>query len=149
MSSLDQQLTALEDLDIQDLRQRWREFYPGEAPGLMSRELLRLAIGYKLQEQVLGGLGRRAQLALTAFKTGSKMGRASITPAPKSGTKFIREWQGAVHEVLTLEDGRFAYRGKTYKSLTLIARLITGTHQSGPRFFGLRKPGDAKVADHG
>ena len=149
MSSLDQQLTALEDLDIAALRQRWREFYPSQATGLMSRELLRLAIGYKLQEQVLGGLGRLTQLGLTAFKTGSKGGRVSVTSVPKSGTKFIREWQGTVHEVLTLEDGRFAYRGKTYKSLTLIAKLITGTHQSGPRFFGLRKSGDAKVPDHG
>jgi hypothetical protein len=145
MSSLDQQLTALEDLDIEDLRQRWREFYPGEAPGLMSRELLRLAIGYKLQEQMYGGLSRRTLLGLAAFKTGSKAGRTSVTPLPKSGTKFIREWRGSVHEVLTLEDGKFAYRGKTYKNLTLIARFITGTHQSGPRFFGLRKPGDAKV----
>lgn len=145
MSSLDQQLTALEDLDIAALRQRWRAFYPNEAPGLMSRELLRLAVGYKLQEQVFGGLGRRTQLGLAAFKTGSKAGRAITAQVPKSGTKFIREWQGTVHEVLTLEDGKFAYRGKTYKSLTLIARFITGTHQSGPRFFGLRKPGDAKV----
>ena len=63
MSSLDQQLTALDNLDIAALRQRWCDFYPGEAPGLMSRELLRLAIGYKLQEQLFGGLGRRTQLA--------------------------------------------------------------------------------------
>ena len=149
MSSPDQQLAALENLDIAALRQRWRDLYPGQAPGLMSRELLRLAIGYKLQEQVFGGLGRRTQLGLAAFKGGSKAGRTSITPVPKSGTKFIREWQGTVHEVLTLEDGQFAHRGKTYKSLTLIAKLITGTHQSGPRFFGLRKPGDAKAQDHG
>ncbi|MBI2254768.1 MAG: DUF2924 domain-containing protein [Proteobacteria bacterium] len=149
MSSLEQQLTALEDLDIEDLRQRWREFYPGQAPGLMSLELLRLAIGYKLQEQVFGGLGRRTQLGLAAFKSGSKTGRTSATPLPKSGTKFIREWQGTVHEVLTLENGQFAYRGKTFKSLTLIAKLITGTHQSGPRFFGLRKPGSSKAQEHG
>ena len=149
MSSLEQQLTALEDLDLAALRQRWREFYPNEAPGLMSRELLRLAIGYKLQEQVFGGLGRLTQLGLAVFKSGSKAGRTSASPVPKSGTKFIREWQGTVHEVLTLEDGGFAYRGKTYKSLTLIAKLITGTHQSGPRFFGLRKSGDAKVPNHG
>lgn len=115
----------------------------------MSRELLRLAIGYKLQEQVFGGLSRRTQLGLAAFKTGTKAGRASTAQVPKSGTKFIREWQGTVHEVLTLEDGKFAYRGKTYKSLTLIAKLITGTHQSGPRFFGLRKPANTKVPDHG
>ena len=149
MSSLEQQLTVLEDLDIATLRQRWREFYHSQAPGLMSRELLRLAIGYRLQEQVFGGLGRRTQLGLAAFGRGSPADRVSSTPVPKSGTKFIREWQGAVHEVLTLEDGQFAYRGKTYKSLTLIAKLITGTHQSGPRFFGLRKPSDAKVQGHG
>jgi hypothetical protein len=145
MSSLDQQLAALEDLDIAALRQRWRQFYPGKAPGLMSRELLRLAIGYKLQEQVLGGRSRRTPHGRNASKNGSKAVRTSVTPVPKSGIKFIREWQGTVHEVLTLEDGKFAYRGKTYKSLTLIAKLITGAHQSGPRFFGLRKPGDAKV----
>ena len=75
--------------------------------------------------------------------------QTSVTPVPKSGTKFIREWQGTVHEVLTLENGQFAYRGKTHKSLTLIAKLITGTHQSGPRFFGLRKSSDIKMADHG
>jgi hypothetical protein len=149
MSSIDQQLATLETMDISALRQRWREFYPNQAPGLMSCELLRLAIGYKLQEQVFGGLSRRTQLGLAAFKTGSKPGRMSTTPLPKSGTKFIREWQGTVHEVLTLEDGRFAYRGKTYTSLTLIAKLITGTHQSGPRFFGLRKSSDIKMADHG
>lgn len=149
MSSLDQQLAALEDLDIAALRQKWREFYPGQAPGLMSRELLRLAIGYKLQEQVFGGLSRRTQLGLAAFAAGPKAARVRTASIPKSGTKFIREWRGTVHEVLTLEDGQFAYRGKIYKSLTVIAKLITGTHQSGPRFFGLRKSGDAKLLDHG
>ena len=67
-------------------------------------------------------------------------------PPPKSGTKLIREWRGKVHEVLTLEDGQFAYSGKTYRSLTTIARHITDTHQSGPKFFGLK---DARISADG
>ena len=57
----------------------------------------------------------------------------------KSGTRFVREWQGETHEVLAIESEAFAYRGKIFRSLTVIARAITGTHQSGPRFFGLRR----------
>lgn len=65
----------------------------------------------------------------------------------KPGTKLVREWQGKVHEVLALEDGQFAYGGKTYPSLTVIAREITGTHQSGPRFFGLKPNANAASAN--
>ena len=71
---------------------------------------------------------------------------SNLVPAPRSGTKLIREWQGMVHEVLALEDGQFAYGGKTYRSLTMIARQITGTNQSGPRFFGLKPSASSSVA---
>jgi hypothetical protein len=60
------------------------------------------------------------------------------SPVFKPGTKLIREWQGKIHEVLALEDGQFAWAGKTCRSLTVIARQITGAHWSGPRFFGLK-----------
>ena len=116
----------------------------------MSRELLRMAVGYKIQEEVSGGLSRRALLQLSTMKMVSGTRRLSdisnLVPAPRSGTKLIREWQGKVHEVLTLEDGQFAYGGKTFRSLTMIARQITGTHQSGPRFFGLKSSASIVMA---
>ena len=135
-------LAALEVLGLDKLREAWRQHYRSEAPVSMSRELLMRAIGYKMQEAVFGGLSRRTLLQLSSSKLLSAANSGShskaTTPPPKSGTKLIREWRGKVHEVLTLDDGQFAYAGKTYRSLTTIARHITDTHQSGPKFFGLK-----------
>ena len=105
----------------------------------MSPQLLRLAIAYKIQEEARGGLSKSAKLRLKSLTSGSRSSAVELrlVGATKSGTRFIREWQGQAHEVLALDDGMFAYDGKTYRSLTTIAKQITGTHQSGPRFFGL------------
>ena len=114
-----------------------------ERQDLMDLALQR-AIGYKIQEKALGGLNRQTQLRLSTLKSASGRGKASTaersSPKLKSGTKLLREWQGKVHEVLALDDGLFAYAGKTYRSLTTIARQVTGVHQSGPKFFGLKIP---------
>jgi hypothetical protein len=145
MSALAEDLAALADVDLGQLREAWRQHYRSNAPVSMSRELLMRAVGYKMQEAVLGGLDRRTLLRLSSSKLGDSNTRVT-TPPPKSGTKLIREWRGKVHEVLTLEDGQFAYAGKTYRSLTTIARHITDTHQSGPKFFGLK---DARMSADG
>ena len=135
---------CLASLNLHQLREEWAKYYRSAAPSTMSPELLQRAIGYKLQEEALGGLNRWTQLRLSYLKTASGKGKASArertAPALKSGTKLLREWQGKVHEVLALDDGRFAYAGKTYRSLTTIARQVTGVHQSGPKFFGLKMP---------
>ena len=153
MSALGIKLRKLVNLQLPDVRETWLQYYGTAAPASMSRELLRLAVGYKMQEEVSGGLSRRALLQLSTMKTvsgtGSLTNVSSLVPAPRSGTKLIREWQGKVHEVLALEDGQFAYGGKTYRSLTIIARHITGTHQSGPRFFGLKSSASIDMAGSG
>ena len=141
MSELATNLGELEDLDLHGLREKWQQHYGTEPPPSMSRELLQRAVGYKMQEEVFGGLSRRTLLQLSTLKTAGTKSLSNVrsaAPAPKSGTKLIREWQGKVHEVLALEDGQFAYGGKIYRSLTTVARQITGTHQSGPRFFGIQ-----------
>ena len=153
MSALAVKLQKLVNLELPDLREEWQHYFDRKAPASMSRELLRLAVGYKMQEEMSGGLSRRTLLQLSTMKTvsGTK-GLSDVSgrvPAPRSGTKLIREWQGKVHEVLTLEDGQFAYGGKTYRSLTMIARQITGTHQSGPRFFGLKSSASIDMAGSG
>lgn len=139
--ALAEQLAALDQLGLPDLRALWQQHQGTTAP-VMSKELMRLAIGYRMQEEVQGGLSRRAQLQLGSLSRscGKRHGpeRSNPTPLPKAGTRFLREWQGKVHEVLALEDGRFAYHGQTYRSLSVIAREITGVPWSGPRFFGLK-----------
>jgi hypothetical protein len=135
-------LKDLEYLGLADLRRTWQQYYEMAPPASMSKQLLRLAIGYKMQEEVSGGLSRRVLLQLSSLALApadKRLAKGSRhRPAPKPGTKLVREWQGKVHEVLALEGGQFACGGKTYPSLTVIARQITGTHQSGPRFFGLK-----------
>ena len=137
-------LDALTSLNLRQLREEWKIHYRSEAPSAMSPELLKRAIGFKIQEKALGGLNRRTQLRLSSLKSALGRGKAPTversSPKLKSGTKLLREWQGKVHEVLALDDGRFAYAGKTYRSLTTIARQVTGVHQSGPKFFGLKMP---------
>ena len=144
MNSLAASLEPLTSLNLQQLREEWANHYRSEAPSVMSPELLQRAIGFKIQAKALGGLNRPTQLRLSALKSilakGNESAGERTSPTLKSGTKFLREWQGTVVEVLALDDGRFAYDGKTYRSLTSIARQVTGVHQSGPKFFGLKMP---------
>ena len=102
-----------------------------------------LGIGYRLQELQHGGLGKSTRRKL---KTLAKMFRTEgrVTSDPglslKPGARLVREWHGRTHTVTVTEDG-FDYAGVTYPSLTKIAKKITGTHWSGPRFFGLLRGG--------
>ena len=144
VSGLDDALAALEHLDQSNLQIRWRELFGRNAPVRLGADLLRRAIAYRLQELELGGLSRPAQLRLKAAggglgKPGSDRRDAASPALIKPGTRFVREWQNEVHEVQAIDTGDFIYRGKTYRSLSLIAKAITGTHQSGPRFFGIGK----------
>lgn len=142
-NSLDDALAALEYLDQSNLQIRWRELFGRTAPTRLGTDLLRRAIVYRLQELELGGLSRQAQLRLKAASgwSGKNSSGGKETPPAlvKPGTRFVREWQNEVHEVQAIDTGDFVYQGKTYRSLSLIAKAITGTHQSGPRFFGIGK----------
>ncbi len=100
-----------------------------------------MAIAWKLQEKVHGGLtaAQKRKLAGIAQEL-RKNGDLSASPAIrlKPGLKLVREWRGETHDVLVLEDG-FEWNGEHRRSLSAIAREITGTHWSGPRFFGLKR----------
>lgn len=144
VADVDAAIAAIEQLGIAALRRRWRDIYGAEAPARLGSEFLKRALAFHLQELMLGGLSRQARLRLRALvknATGPKVGRGRpVAPASvKMGTRFLREWKGVTHEVITIEDGQFVYRGTAHKSLSVIAREITGTHQSGPRFFGINQ----------
>jgi hypothetical protein len=130
-------LAQLADLAGEDLNQEWTRRYGAPAPNL-SPDLLRLGIGYKLQEAKLGGVTRSTRSLLRRVARRAADGD-SKTPLPRKltpGTRLVRDWHGVGHTVTVLEDG-FEYDGRHWKSLTAIARAITGTHWNGNRFFGL------------
>ncbi len=137
------EIGGLADLDLPALRQHWRELYASEPPVRMSRELIIQAIAYRIQEKMFGGLSRTARIKLCAASdpasAGARSSRAKTQHRVKAGTRFLREWQGETHEVTAAADGRFLYRDGAYRSLSEIARHITGTRWSGPAFFGLRQ----------
>jgi hypothetical protein len=133
------ELGRLGGLGTNVLRQRWAEFY-GMAPGpRISRELLIRAVAHRMQEEAHGGLGKSCQRQLARFAETLRDGGSipmSQTQSFKPGTKLIREWKGKVHEVV-IAGGTYIWAGQHYRSLSQIARAITGTRWSGPRFFGL------------
>ncbi len=128
----------------------WRHLHRADPPNRISREILELGIAWKLQEKALGGISaavkrRLAELGGAMDGTGDLT--TSRTRTLKPGARLVREWQGESHDVLVLENG-FAWRGKTWRSLSAIAQEITGTHWSGPRFFGLGRPEPSITVAH-
>jgi hypothetical protein len=149
--AIEGELNRLRSLGTQELRDEWRRLYHGDAPRL-SRDLLALALGYRLQEIKAGGLSKSTRRKLqTIAKSLRTTGRVGSAPSLrlKPGAQLIREWHGRTHVVTVTEDG-FEYTGASYPSLTTIAKEITGAHWSGPRFFGLlATPNERKIAkDH-
>ena len=139
---LSEKLTALAELDMASLRREWRRLYRSHPPLDIRRDLLVLAIAWKLQNKVYGGLTAAQKRKLAGIgeelrKNGDLSGSPAIHMKP--GLRLVREWRGETHTVLVLDDG-FEWNGKRRRSLSAIAREITGTQRSGPCFFGL-KPG--------
>jgi hypothetical protein len=134
-------LSRLLTLDIGELRQQWRGLYKTQAPRHLSRELLVRAVAYRMQEFARGGLRPEPQRQLLRIAKELKAtGAATIRARPelKPGTQPVREWQGRSYDVLVLDDG-FSWQGTRYRSLSALARKITGTAWSGPLFFGLKQ----------
>lgn len=130
--AINAEVRALECLDLEGLRSAWRERY-GAAPRLRSRELLGLMLAWRIQAEAFGGLDAATRRKL---KTETSAGRSTLDMAP--GTVLTREWKG-VPETVRRTEGGYDWRGKTYRSLTAVARAISGAPRSGPLFFGLKE----------
>jgi hypothetical protein len=136
--AIERKLDHIRSLSVEDLRLEWKTLHGSDAPRI-SRDLLALGVGYRIQEIEQGALGKATRRKLrTIAKSVRTDGRVGPTPSlsPKSGARLIREWHGVAHTVTVTEDG-FEYAGTSYASLSKIAKKITGAHWSGPRFFGL------------
>jgi hypothetical protein len=134
-------LSRLPKLDIHELREEWRCLYKADVSPHLSRELLIRAVAYRMQEVALGGLRPELQRQLRQIAQNLKEGgqaRIRLRPELKPGTRLIREWQGRTYEVMVL-DACLSWQGTQYRSLSAIARKITGTAWSGPLFFGMKQ----------
>ena len=145
----------LEISSITDLKAKLTTLTGRKPPRFAKRGLLTQLLAWELQVNAFGGLDpilRRQLLAIGARGKASSNGTDVCTAqlALRPGVKLIRSWKGVTHHV-TVIDGGFAWQDRTYKSLSMIAREITGTSWSGPVFFGLKKikPTCAKVSDTG
>lgn len=126
------QLDRLAGLSSAELKERWRRIVGDPVPRV-SPSLLRLALAWELQAHALGGLSRTTRAALAALDKGTP--RAQV---PQAGTRLVRTWQGKMHVVTIGEDRVIRWEERSYRSLSEVARAITGTRWSGPAFFGLK-----------
>ena len=138
-TQVEAELDRLPSMPIVELRARWRALFKSKPPKAFGPDLLRRSIAYRIQEDAYGGLDRATARLLQQLKAQVRKtpGKIKLPRRIKAGAVLVRNWKGDSHRVMVLEEG-FAYEGKTYDSLSVIARQITSTRWNGPRFFGLR-----------
>jgi hypothetical protein len=138
------QVAALKTTPTLGLKARWRELFAAEPPPY-NRRFLESRLAYRIQELAYGGLKPETLKRLQALGEQLDGGnivvrRTRVDDRPIAGTRLIREWQGVEHCVTVLADG-YEYQGRPYKSLSAVARAITGTRWNGWVFFGLKSQG--------
>ena len=135
-------LAALKNMTVNELKAEWQALFDAPAPN-NSRAFLEFRIAYRIQELTYGGPDRQTRrlLDLLADEVEGTLTRKAQIADPRNpvvGTKLLREWDGIAHTVTVLKEG-FEWGGQRYKSLSAVARAITGTRWNGYRFFGLRE----------
>src|SRR6266699_2566198 len=136
-AAIEAEIAHLRSLALDALRRRWRAMFGRTPPAALSKDLLGRMIAWRMQEQAFGGLDRDSLKFLDGLARHGGSPRRQLKP----GTVLVRDYQGQRHTVTVVSDG-FDWQGTTYASLSAIARAITGTAWSGPRFFGMRGPGN-------
>ena len=142
------EIARIGNLDATALRVLWPAWFGKPPPARMRRDMLVVALAYRIQCTTLAGLTKRTVRTLEAVAT-SEFGEAAVrtTGQPRRlrpGTKLVREWHGVVHDVAVDADG-FVWDGTRYRSLSAVARAITGTRWNGLVFFGLKAAGTPKL----
>ncbi len=144
MTNILAEIASFKTMDVKALKQRWRDLFDTEPPAY-NRRFLESRLAYRVQELAYGGLKPEVIARLEAL--GEQLDGGNITvrkkradDRPIAGTRLVREWQGVEHHVTVLVDG-FEYLGRPYKSLSAVARAITGTRWNGWVFFGIRRSG--------
>ncbi len=131
--SVEEEVAALVNLSPAQLREQWRQVTGAVLPKV-SPNLLRLALAYELQVKAHGGLSRQTQQRLAQLAAAK-----TRTSDIQAGMRLVREWNGTAHVVTVDEAKVINWNGRTWGSLSEVARAITGTRWSGPAFFGLKR----------
>ncbi len=139
------ELDRLTSLGATELRTIWPERFGYPAPARMRCDLLARVLAHHAQVGAFGGLSKAAErrldeVAAEEFCETTKRSSSTARNRLSTGTRLLREWRGIVHEVCVTEAG-FVWQGNAYRSLSAVARAITGTRWNGPAFFGLRTSG--------
>jgi hypothetical protein len=124
-------------MDRKDLQRLWKGLFGREPSPMLRREVLMPILAYRIQEKAYGGLKESTARKLRELAEGCAVGTMP-SARHKTGTRYVREYGGKLHEVTLLDDG-YEYEGATYRSLTGITKVITGAKWSGPAFFGLKR----------
>ena len=133
MSGIEAKLAGLETMSSAALREHWAVLTASPIPRI-SPSMLRLALAWEIQARASGGLPRAGSQRL------AQLAAAKTSTAPATaGMRLVREWQGQTHVVTVGEDQVVRWNGRDYRSLSEVARAITGTRWSGPAFFGLKR----------
>jgi hypothetical protein len=133
-AAIEAEIARIQSLPFDALRRRWRVMFGRTPPAALSKDLLGRMLAWRLQEQAFGSLDRESLRFLDGLARHGGSPRRQLKP----GTVLVRDYQGQRHTVTVAADG-FNWQGTTYASLSAIARAITGTAWSGPRFFALAR----------
>ncbi|OYY76396.1 MAG: hypothetical protein B7Y43_15240 [Sphingomonas sp. 28-62-20] len=133
MASVDDQLAGLATLSSAQLKEEWSRLTKAPVPRI-SPKMMRLALAWEVQAKAYGGFGRE-----TVRKLDQLAAARTRTSAAQPGMRLVREWNGKAHVVIVGEDKVIRWNDQEWRSLSEVAKAITGTHRSGPAFFGLKK----------
>lgn len=136
MKSITRQIIDLQNKSSEEMRDIYKSLFDEPLPHNASHLNLRTKIAYRMQELALGGLSDNVKDKLNKLAQGISTNIRKHSDL-MVGTKIQRQWNGNIYEVEVLRDG-FEYQGQKFKSLTAVAKKITGSHWNGPKFFKLR-----------
>jgi hypothetical protein len=148
------QIESLQEMSVHDLRSLWEKVFGYQAPATAKSTFLRRAIAWKIQVKAYGGVKPETHKLLLRIAKDPSLAKSpklsDAVPEIKPGTRLLRSWDGTTHEVIVTPQG-YLWRGQTWKSLSRLAREITGTSWSGPAFFGLKsgKKGRSNIVGGG
>ena len=130
--SVRRQLLAVEQMTPKELTEKWKDLF-GSQPPEYGRVFMRKRLAYRIQELFYGGLSPELRTQMLGQKKLKKRNAGIMKP----GNHLVREWHGEKHEVVIRSNG-VEYRGNIFRSLTAVAKVITGVHWNGKNFFGVK-----------
>lgn len=149
VTGLRRRIEGLEALPVPELKALWSEVWGSPSPKGARRRLLMLGIAWRWQTEARGGFRPETARRLAALEKGARrdagIGPTDVAEAarPRPGARLLRDWRGVRHEVHVTHTG-YLWQGRSFGSLSSVAKAITGAHRNGPAFFGLRSGGEVR-----